>query len=172
MKVLALSGSIRSTSSNASLLRAVQTLFHFSDADWTRFPIAELPFFDPELQFSLDLPPAVAAFRKLAAEAEFILIATPEYAHGIPGVLKNALEWLVCEETMQKKVAVFISSPSGGEHVKEYLLETLRTMDLMASDEMTFTVTSARKDISSSGEITNPSLRGEILAFLNKIWKS
>lgn len=123
MEVLAISGSLRPNSSNAALLMAVRRLV--PEVKWNDFSVGHLPFFDPSLQFGINVPPLVRSFRDVAQRADIVVIATPEYAHGIPGVLKNALEWLICEETMQKEVIVFIVSPGGGEHVKEYLLETL-----------------------------------------------
>jgi NAD(P)H-dependent FMN reductase len=170
MKILTLSGSIREDSSNAALLSAVSKLF--PQMEWQNFPIKTLPFFDPQLQFGDDIPKAVLRLRSDAKAANFLVIATPEYAHGIPGILKNALEWLVCEETMQKKVIVFVATASGGEYVKEYLLETLRTMDMIASEQMTMTVLGARKNISAEGQILDAELKSQIHAFLQNIWGS
>lgn len=165
MKILALCGSIRKESSNYALLQAVKKIFP-GLSKWDEFDLKLLPYFDPQLQFSSDLPSLVQELRKSAQAADCILISTPEYAHGIPGILKNALEWLVCEETMQKPVFVFIASPSGGEYVKEYLLETLRTMDMKASVERTLTVRSARNQISASGDILDPALLSSMTDFL------
>ena len=105
-------------------------------------------------------------FRELAAKADCIVIASPEYAHGIPGILKNALEWLVCEETLKKSVAVLIGTPSGGEYVRQYLAETLRTMDLVLPESAILTVRSARQHISVDGEISDSNLSAEIQSFV------
>lgn len=165
MNILALCGSIRKESSNYALLKAVRNLLPQSAA-WTDFDIKELPYFDPHLQFGAGIPEIVKSLRALAEKSDRIVISTPEYAHGIPGILKNALEWLVCEETMNKKVVVLIASPSGGGYVKEYLLETLTTMDMVAKQEMTLTVRSARNDVTPMGEIRNPTLQAEIQNFI------
>lgn len=66
MKILALSGSIRTDSSNSALLRAIRNLFHFSDEKWVTFEIKSLPFFDPELQFGSHIPGLVSVLRKHA----------------------------------------------------------------------------------------------------------
>lgn len=168
MKILAISGSIRSESSNAALFKAIHNLLT-ANINWNHFKIDELPFFDPKIQFGAEVPHSVQSLRHYAFESDYIVIATPEYAHGIPGVLKNALEWLICEETIKKKVVVFISSPSGGAYVKEYLLETLRTMDMIAAEEMTFVIPSARKDVSVLGEIEDPALKLSIIKFLDTL---
>lgn len=167
MKILTLCGSIRKESSNHALLKAAQAVFPVA-AEWGGFDLQLLPYFDPQLQFGEGIPAIVKELRQKAQQADFIIIATPEYAHGIPGILKNALEWLVCEETLQKRVIVFIGAPSGGEFVKEYLLETLRTMDLVASSEATLVVRAARKQISEVGEISDPKLHATLKSFLNK----
>lgn len=167
MKILALCGSIRKDSSNQSLLKAVRS-FLPQGIQWWDFEIKELPFFDPQLQFSQDLPSIVQSLREQAQQADYIIISTPEYAHGIPGVLKNALEWLLCEETMKKRVIVFVASPSGGDHVKAYLLETLKTMDMLSGPDSTLIVRSARTYIAASGDVGEQSLRIEIESFVNR----
>lgn len=163
-----MSGSIRNESSNSILLKAIRNLLP-ANIEWTDFKVNELPFFDPQIQFGLEVPRPVQSFRHLAHESDYIIISTPEYAHGIPGILKNALEWLICEETIKKKVIVFIASPSGGDYVKEYLLETLRTMDMVITEEMTFVIRSARKDISTLGNISDFSLKTSITEFLKTV---
>lgn len=166
MKILAISGSIRSDSSNVSLLKAIRKLLP-ADYEWNDFKLNELPYFDPQHQFGPETPSSVLTFRKLAKDCDYLVISTPEYAHGIPGILKNALEWLVCEETINKKVLVFIATPAGGEYVKEYLLETLKTMDMKADEQTTINVQSARKDISLDGDIKDSKLDNILLEFLN-----
>lgn len=165
MNVLAICGSIRNTSSNFSLLAVTQSFFP-KQTTWDYFHINKLPFFDPQLQFDPALPESVQSFRSLASGADFIVISTPEYAHGIPGILKNALEWLVCEETMKKKVVMIIGTPSGGAFVREYLAETIRTMDLLPSDDRTLVVTSARSDFTPDGNIINKALETTIKNFV------
>jgi NAD(P)H-dependent FMN reductase len=167
MKILTLCGSIREGSSNHILLKAAHSLLPLS-FEWSEFDIKDLPYFDPQLQFSENLPAVVATLRNRAKFADVLMIATPEYAHGIPGILKNALEWLVCEETMKKSVVVLIGAPSGGQYVKEYLLETLRTMDMQASEEKTFSAPNVKKQISVDGEILDSVFAEDFKNFLDK----
>ena len=170
MNILAICGSINKSSSNLNILNAIRK-FLKQETQWNYFKIEELPFFDPQLQFDKALPESVQTLRSLAQTSDFIVISTPEYAHGIPGVLKNALEWLICEETMKKKVAIIIGSPSGGEFVKDYLTETIRTMDLLPADNRTLIITSARSDIASDGEILNEELEIKIKKFVHDLWE-
>jgi NAD(P)H-dependent FMN reductase len=66
----------------------------------------------------------------LLIDADAIVISSPEYAHGVPGTLKNMLDWLVSTgELVDKPVALLNASPSGGEYAQPALLETLRTMN-------------------------------------------
>lgn len=92
MRVLAIPGSVRSGSHNARLLRAAAELSPegVEVVVWDR--LADLPHFDEDLEHAPGA--AVEALRAAAREAGAVLIATPEYNHSIPGVLKNALDWL------------------------------------------------------------------------------
>jgi chromate reductase len=126
LKVLALCGSLRTASINAALLRAAARLA-LPDADvqvagW----LGHLPLFDPDLADDPPLP--VQALQMAVASADALLIASPEYAHGISGTLKNALDWLVSfEPFIHKPVAVINASPRA-HHADDALREILRTM--------------------------------------------
>lgn len=92
MQVLAIPGSVRSGSHNAQLLRAAASLSPggVEVVVWDR--LVDLPHFDEDLEAAPGA--AVEALRAAARAADAVLIATPEYNHSIPGVLKNALDWL------------------------------------------------------------------------------
>jgi NAD(P)H-dependent FMN reductase len=82
--------------------------------------------FNPDLE--AELPPEVIAFHRQVAGADALIIASPEYAHGITGTIKNALDWLVSfEPFVDKRVAVFNSSPRS-QHADASLREVLKTM--------------------------------------------
>jgi NAD(P)H-dependent FMN reductase len=90
--------------------------------------IGELPHFSPDIDVD-PLPPSVAALRAQIARVDALAITTPEYAHGIPGSLKNALDWLVSAlEPLGKPVLLVSASPSGAAFAHAHLLEVLRTM--------------------------------------------
>src|SRR5215218_3351250 len=92
MRVLGLSGSLRRDSHNRALLRTAAAELR-PDAElveWDR--IAELPAYDEDLDAAL-VPEPVRALREAIADADAILIATPEYNASLPGALKNALDW-------------------------------------------------------------------------------
>ncbi|MFE1770062.1 NADPH-dependent FMN reductase [Streptomyces sp. NPDC059008] len=129
MRLLALSGSLRARSSNGAVLRSA---LGFWDGPVTTADIGALPHFNPDLDGEDATPPApVAALRGAVAAADALLLVSPEYAHGVPGVLKNALDWLVSSgECVDKPVAVLTASPfpTGGDHANAQLRETLRMM--------------------------------------------
>jgi len=128
MKIVAICGSLRSQSSNLALLRAVAKI-----AAEVRIygGLGKLPHFNPDDDVEgATPPPAVAELRAMLAEADGILISSPEYAHGVPGSLKNMLDWLVSDGALVgKPVALINASPVGGEFARDSLLETLRTMN-------------------------------------------
>ena len=91
MRILGLSGSLRRESHNTRLLRGAGKLLP-QGAELTVFEgLGEIPPFNEDEE--LTPPPAVVAFKTAIAEADALLIATPEYNSSIPGVLKNALDW-------------------------------------------------------------------------------
>ena len=89
--------------------------------------IGNLPHFNPELDKE-PVPPAVADFRSKLNSSAGVVISTPEYAHGVPGALKNALDWLVASgELYEKPVALFSPSPYA-RFAHASLIETLTVM--------------------------------------------
>ena len=128
--ILGISGSLRARSSNTELLRAASlmapsgvcvTLFSGLDA---------LPHFNPDLDGEGGVPPPrIRDFRRRIRRADALLICSPEYAHGVPGALKNALDWLVSTpDVVYKPVGLLNASPRS-THAQASLAETLRTGD-------------------------------------------
>lgn len=92
MRILGISGSLRRDSYNHALLRAAAERLP-AGAEWSEFErLREIPPYDSDLE-ELETPAAVAELREAMREADAVLVATPEYNHSIPGVLKNALDW-------------------------------------------------------------------------------
>lgn len=126
MKILAVSGSLRAASTNMALLRAVALLAPAGITIELYQGLGGLPHFNPDLEDSE--PPAVTDLRVRVREAGGLLFAVPEYAHGVPGALKNLLDWLVGgEEFIDKPVALLNASPRS-THAQTSLRETIRTM--------------------------------------------
>ena len=132
-RVLAISGSLRSASSNGAVVSAAAALAPAGVVVEIYDGLAGLPHFNPDLDRTLDdpsLPDPVRALRSSVARADALVISSPEYAHGVPGSLKNALDWLVGgREMVDKPVALWNTAPHA-THAHASLAETLRTMSV------------------------------------------
>jgi chromate reductase, NAD(P)H dehydrogenase (quinone) len=126
MRILALPGSLRAASINAALLRATARIAPAGLSVEVETGLGQLPLFNPD---AAEPPPhTVRGFQARVAAADALLIASPEYAHGVTGTIKNALDWLVgFEPFAYKPVAVLNASPRA-QHADAALKETLRTM--------------------------------------------
>lgn len=96
IRIGAISGSLRAGSSNGALLRAAATLAPQGVEVIVNEQLGGLPHFNPHLDVEGQAPPeTVAAFRSFLSGSQAVIVCTPEYAHGVPGSLKNALDWIV-----------------------------------------------------------------------------
>ena len=129
MRILTISGSLQAVSGNGRLLELAEDASAAADVEVERsVGVADLPHFNPDLDPDAT-PPAVTAFRAQLARADAVLIATPEYAHSLPGALKNALDWIVGSgEFYDKPVAIVSGVPAAhrGENGRRALEQTLR----------------------------------------------
>ena len=126
MQILAISGSLRAASMTTMILREAIGLAPDGVEVILEERLGDLPHFNPDLE--ANEPAAVTAFRERVRAADGLFFCCPEYAHGVPGVLKNALDWLVGgSEFVDKPVAVLNSAPRG-MHADASLRETLRVM--------------------------------------------
>jgi chromate reductase len=91
VNVLAIAGSLRKGSYNRALIRAAQKQAPAGMAI-TIHDLDDIPLYNADVEAAGD-PPGVAAFKQAIAGADGVLIATPEYNHGVPGVMKNAIDW-------------------------------------------------------------------------------
>lgn len=158
MKVLAISGSLRATSSNAALVRAAARLAPTELEIYDG--LAGLPHFSPDLD--VEPPPApVAELRAAVGRCDALLIATPEYAHGMPGSLKNALDWLVsAAEPIDKPVLLISASPGGAGHAHAQLSEVLRTMSMRLVDGGAHVFSRAKLD--AEGNVSDAAILASI----------
>ncbi|MDT9000763.1 NADPH-dependent FMN reductase [Paucibacter sp. APW11] len=133
MHLLALCGSLRAASLNAALLRAAQDLTLPEQTLRLFDGMAALPLFNPDLEAAP--PAAVQQLRSAVAAADVLLIASPEYAHGVTAVIKNALDWLVSFEGFVNKPVLVLNASPRASHADAALRETLRTMNARLLDE-------------------------------------
>lgn len=137
MKIVTLSGSLRAGSINSALL---QTLASLAPPGMTvvAASIGLLPLFNPDLEAAL--PTAVVRFHAEISAADALVIASPEYAHGVSGVIKNALDWLVGLEAFARKPIAVLNASPRASHADAALHETLLTMAAVVVNGRSFMV--------------------------------
>ena len=163
--LLALSGSLRLGSSNTLLLEAAGLL---APADMRIEPyhgIGTLPHFNPDLDG--DNPPeAVMVLRRRVGASDGLLISCPEYARGIPGSFKNALDWLVGSvEFPGKPVALFNASPRAGD-AQAALRLVLTTMSARIVEEASITLPLLASRLDAAGMAGNSEIATSVMAAL------
>jgi chromate reductase, NAD(P)H dehydrogenase (quinone) len=126
--ILAICGSTRQNSINLELLHIIAELFKEQINLKIFSQIAELPHFNPDLD-NENPPVNIPEFRDLLRKSDAILICTPEYAMGVPGTLKNALDWTVSSMEFSHKPTALITASSLGEKGHSALLETLQVIE-------------------------------------------
>jgi len=149
MEILAISGSLRAASSNSALLRVAVALAPVGVTITIYDGLGSLPLFNPDLDGEgALLPPAVAELRRLVGAADGLLIASPEYAHGVPGALKNGLDWLVSSVDFPGKPVALIKTRPRATHAYAALAETLTTMSaaLVADPALAVPLTNSQFD--------------------------
>lgn len=127
-KIIAISGSTRKSSTNLHLINAIIALYK-NQLDIHIFSgIADLPHFNPDLD-NEEPPKEIIAFRAQLREADGILICTPEYAMGVPGTLKNAIDWTVSSMEFSRKPTALITAGLSGIKAHNALMETLNIIE-------------------------------------------
>ncbi len=151
-RILVINGSTRAASTNGSLIQAITNLGD-DRAQFIRYPsVADLPHFNPDLD---PAPEAVAQFRGLLNQADGVLICTPEYAMGVPGSLKNALDWTVSTADFRQKPVMLVTASLSGEKAHASLLETLTVIEAVITPATTVLVQFARTKVTADGTITD-----------------
>jgi len=168
MQILAISGSLRAASANTTLLKAAADLVPEDVTLNVYDGLGDLPPFNPDVD--KDPPhPAVAEFRFQLRQSAGVIFSTPEYAHGVPGVLKNALDWVVASgELYNKPVALFSASPRAG-YAQASLVETLTVMSARVVPEACVIVSPCGGNLREPQLVSmpdpSPSVRSALAAF-------
>jgi chromate reductase, NAD(P)H dehydrogenase (quinone) len=150
IRLLAISGSLRAHSSNTEVLRAL-TLLVPPRITVTLFDgLATLPAFNPDHDVEGMVPPEpVQSLRAEVEAADAIVISSPEYAHGVPGSLKNALDWLVSVPHVVGKPVALVNASPRSIHAQASLAETLRTMSMALVSELPFVVPLTQRGVTA-----------------------
>ncbi len=139
MRFLGLCGSLRAASTNRALLEAFRRHGLPENSVKIFDDLGRLPLFNPDHEGE-KAPQAVLDLARMVGVADAIIIASPEYAHGIPGALKNALDWLVSRFEIPGKPVMLVHASVRGQFVREHLSEVLRTMSTRIYEGRVFEV--------------------------------
>jgi len=152
--ILAISGSLRSGSSNHNILRFLGRLTS-ADINYSIYDrLADISPFDPGMDHEHP-PGAVSDLRNLMKNASGIMICTPEYAFGVPGQLKNMLDWMVSSSSLVDKPMALITASSVGTHAHTALLLTLGALSAKVIDDATLLIPFIRSKVDADGNITD-----------------
>lgn len=169
MKVLAISGSLRAASINTALLRAAKRLAP-PEVEVALCPVVgELPLFNPDLE--RQPPSSVMQLQAQVASADALVMASPEYAHGVTGTIKNLLDWLVSfEPFVDKPVAVLNASPRA-HHADSALRETLKTMSAVIVESASVTIPLLGSGLTEDGMVGHPPVARAIRESLAALYR-
>jgi NAD(P)H-dependent FMN reductase len=168
VRILAISGSLRAASSNSALLRAAAALAPEGVQVSLYGGIGDLPHYNLDLDVE-PAPPAVARWREALREADALLLSSPEYAHGVPGALKNALDWIVSSGELTEKPLALIHT-SRSSFADPQLRETLGVMMARLVPAASITLQLWTNRLDAAAIVANPAaadaLRGALEALV------
>ena len=170
--IVGIAGSLRQKSYNLGLLRAAETLMPDGATLEVR-PVAGIPLYNADEE-AAGVPPAVATLKDAMAAADGLVLATPEYNNGIPGVFKNAIDWLsrppgdIARVFAGKPVAVIGASPGafGAVLSQAAWLPVLRTLGTRPWFGGRLALPNAAKLFDADGHLTDAETRERLKAFM------
>lgn len=170
LKIVGIAGSLRSGSLNRSLLRAAARLA--PDAMTIEiFDLIDVPFYNGDVEAAGD-PPAVAQLRQAISAADGVLIVTPEYNHGVPAVIKNAVDWASrppkAAALDAKPVALMGASPgmTGTARGQSQLRQAFEFTNSYAMPQPELLVARAHEKFGADGELTDANTERYVRSFL------
>ncbi len=169
--ILGLSGSLRRASFNAGLLRAAADVAP-QGVSITIGSIREVPLYDGDLERAEGLPASVQLLQQQLQDCDAVLLVTPEYNNGIPGVFKNAIDWMSRGPGLAmwagKPVAVIGASPGGFGTImaQDHWLPVLRTLKASLWAEGRLMVSRAGDLFDADGNLTDDASRERLAGFI------
>lgn len=161
MRLLAISGSLRANSSNTFVLQAAKILAPVFVDVTLYLDLSKLPHFNPDLDRE-PLPDIITSLKQQVKDSDGILISSPEYAHGVPGSLKNALDWLVSSVEFPGKPIVLINTNPRATIALASLHETLTTMSAHIVESNNITLAIAGRGLDVQGIVADPELSASL----------
>jgi chromate reductase, NAD(P)H dehydrogenase (quinone) len=166
LRILAISGSLRARSSNTSLLRLAIDVAP-DDVKIVMYDgLASLPHFNPDDDVG-EPPSPVLDLRTRVGESDGLLFCSPEYAHGVPGSLKNALDWLVASVELPHKPVALLNASPWATHAQASLVETLTVMSTRVVHDACVTIPVTRGDVTADGAIESAEIGRAVRAALD-----
>ncbi len=174
LKILGFAGSLRDGSLNKKLLHAAQELSP-QDAELEIFDLKDIPLFNADIEAKGD-PQSVKDFKIKISEADAVLIATPEYNHSIPGVLKNALDWASRspEKVLNKKPVAMIGTSdgiTGATRSQQHLIQVLATINAYTLYKPEVIVPNGDKKFDEQGNLIDDKTKAKIATLLTELIK-
>ncbi|RYY16886.1 MAG: NAD(P)H-dependent oxidoreductase [Chitinophagaceae bacterium] len=152
--ILIVPGSLRSNSSSHKLIPVISKYFPRNFTYQVFDGTGELPHFNDADEPSDE----VVNWRKTIAGSVAVVFITPEYAYGVPGTLKNALDWIVSSGDLVNKPTVLITAATGGEHAHQSLLAILGALTAKPAPGCELLISFIRSKLDDKGNITDPQL--------------
>ena len=173
MRVLAISGSLRSGSFNTGLLRAAQELAPDGVELELYDGLALLPPYDQDVQ-DFDPPASARDLRERIAEADAVLIATPEYNGSIPGVLKNAIDWAsrpFPDNALRGKPVAIVGASTGAYGALWAQADLRKVLEIAGARvlEGELAVPRAQERFDAAGRLTDPMVRARLADILERL---
>lgn len=171
IRVLGIIGSLRASSYNAQLLHAAMALAP-SDLSIVPVTLGDVPLYNADVEAQGD-PPGVAALRAAVRDADAILFASPEYNYGVPGVLKNAVDWISRppkDSPFSRKAAAIMGAsqgPSGTMRMQLQLRLALQSVEMYVMPKPEIVVTHAKDKFDAAGNLTDEKTREHVASFLS-----
>jgi chromate reductase len=165
--ILAICGSTRQSSANLHIINTIAALGK-GDLNITLYDISTLPYFNQDVTDE-QAPASVVDFRKAIAQADAVIICTPEYVFSLPGILKNAIEWTVSTTVFSNKPTALITASSSGEKAHESLLLVMNTLGINTSDELCLHIQGVKSKLNSHGEVTDEKLLATLETLTNSM---
>jgi chromate reductase, NAD(P)H dehydrogenase (quinone) len=173
MRILGIAGSLREGSYNRSLLRAARELLP-QGVELVDFDLRSLPLYDGDVEAAGD-PEAVVALKEAIRDADALLIATPEYNRGVPGVLKNAIDWAsrpaLASPLAGKPVAIVGASTGRGgtARAQEQVRAALEFSRANVLEQPEVLVPEAFMRFDEHGELVDPGIRAELAELIDTL---
>jgi len=166
IKILGISGSLRANSSASAILNVVAALI----PDQVEFTIYNGLAGIPAFNDSNEIPEPVDDFINLLSETDGVFFVIPEYAFGVPGALKNALDWTVSSSTaFPGKPVALITAATAGDKAHAAFLLTLKAMSTKIPEGATLLISFVRSKLNEKNEVKDTATLDSIKSVINSL---